>query len=438
MFVWLLDGLMTELRGPAERHSGTAAGPGASAAGKGANGRTPVPHDSPSSSQLIAAAEGKQNDGRLPAALVCGALLCASSSPLHLARLSASLSRLLPMLCEIAISAGAIKSISGARGGSISAADGTRRAALQALTALVTNDQLRFELEDAAGLLRAAGSACAGVTPHSRPVEWAGEWTGDWAGGGWAQLYVSCHSPVAMQSGPWAAAGECPAGTGGDGASKSLAGLAPSPADPRPSRPPPTFSSHLHAHSPVATLPSADTFSAAYFLLLALLRQRAALVHSSVPLFLSALRGMIFAVGWARATAAHTRAPANAPAHPLGHADSFASQPAPGGQMGAAPAVRPMDLESVRHVRRLLEAAAGHRRSLLRYGAYLLSDAVALLRHRPLAPAAHAELLPGLHAIIGMCTQVELQELHAGLDHVGKRVLAELLDGYQSTYRFRG
>lgn len=453
MFVWLLDGVIAELRGASGRPSATAS-LGASAAGRGAGCPTLLPPSRRYSSQLVSAADGKQNGaagaehngGRLPAALVCAALLCASSSPLHLARLSASLPRLLPMLCEIAISAGAGEAAGGAW--AAAAADGTRRAALQVLTALVTNDQLRFELEDSAGLMGAAGSACAGITPHSRPMEWSGGWAVGWTGER-APLQVSSPSLALAQAGPWAAAVERPAGTSAatDRAPHSWGSVVPPPTVPHPSHPLPAVSPHLQPRSPVAPLPSAQTFSAAYFFLLALLRQRAALVHSSVPLFLTALRGMMFALGWARATAAHARSPANrlpnAPAPHVASAEfdeAGASSFAAGGR-GCAPAVPAapaMDLESVRHVRRLLEAAAGHRRSLLRYGAYLLSDAVALLRHRPLAPAAHAELLPGVHALIGMCTQIELQELHAGLDHVGKRVLAELLDGYQSTYRFRG
>ncbi|EOD21105.1 hypothetical protein EMIHUDRAFT_241657 [Emiliania huxleyi CCMP1516] len=125
---------------------------------------------------------------------------------------------------------------------------------------------------------------------------------------------------------------------------------------------------------------------AAYFLLLALLRQRGALVHTAAPLYFSA----------------------------------------------------PMGLDCARHARRLLEETAAHKRSLVRYGAYALSDVVALLRYRPLGAAAQAELMPGVYSLIGMCTQVELQELHANSDPVGKRILADLLEGYQTSHKYRG
>jgi len=219
---------------------------------------------------------------------------------------------------------------------------------VQALTALLTNGQLRFELIDAAAFLRAAGAPCA----------------------------------------------------------------------------------HVSLRSPPATLPSAATFGAAYFLLLALLRQRGALVHTAAPLYFSAVRGMLFALGWADATASSTAAASSASA-----ATSAAAPPA---LEGRAPAREPMGLDCARHARRLLEETAAHKRSLVRYGAYALSDVVALLRYRPLGAAAQAELMPGVYSLIGMCTQVELQELHANSDPVGKRILADLLEGYQTSHKYRG
>mmetsp|Transcript_14773 Transcript_14773/g.45103 ORF Transcript_14773/g.45103 Transcript_14773/m.45103 type:complete len:1088 (+) Transcript_14773:2-3265(+) len=348
--------------------------------------------------------------GRLPAALICAAIMSASSSPLHLARISAILPRLLRVLCEIAVSPIATQRVapqppqSNVRPAAMAGAaeaDAIRRAALQTLTALVTNDQLRFELDDAAGLLRAAATPCDGISLHYAPLEWT--------------------------------RADAPLGVAGAG-------------------PELDSSSALPAQAAIL-LPSAPTFTAAYFLLLALLRQRGPLVHSAVPHFLAALRGMLFSLGWASATAVHGRTAraetlsssnrtkevppsmdiAIAALHPS------AVHPPDASAIGRTPpAALSLDLECVRHLRRLFEAAATHRRSLVRYGAYILSDVVALLRHRPLSPSAQAELLPGLYALVGMCTQVELQEVHAGLDQVGKRVLKELLDGYQATYRFRG
>ncbi|EOD14635.1 hypothetical protein EMIHUDRAFT_197109 [Emiliania huxleyi CCMP1516] len=190
------------------------------------------------------------------------------------------------------------------RGDGGAASDVSRRLAVQALTALLTNGQLRFELIDAAAFLRAAGAPCA----------------------------------------------------------------------------------HVSLRSPPATLPSAATFGAACFLASSRKVKRGALVHTAAPLYFSA----------------------------------------------------PMGLDCARHARRLLEETAAHKRSLVRYGAYALSDVVALLRYRPLGAAAQAELMPGVYSLIGMCTQVELQELHANSDPVGKRILADLLEGYQTSHKYRG
>ena len=79
------------------------------------------------------------------AALLCAALLCAASSPLHLARLSASAPRLLAQLCEVAVSPPQrLSPLRSPRTSAASAAsDVSRRLAVQALTALLTNGQLR-------------------------------------------------------------------------------------------------------------------------------------------------------------------------------------------------------------------------------------------------------------------------------------------------------
>ena len=82
-------------------------------------------------------------------------------------------------------------------------------------------------------------------------------------------------------------------------------------------------------------------------------------------------------------------------------------------------------------------AAKAHRKALVRHAAYLLADVLALFVHRPPSPAHRAELLPGVHALLSMCTTVELQECHAGSDGMGKRALQALRETYEAT-RFKG
>ena len=61
-------------------------------------------------------------------------------------------------------------------------------------------------------------------------------------------------------------------------------------------------------------------------------------------------------------------------------------------------------LECVRNLRRFYELLAAHKKVLVRHGSYLLVDVVGVCRERPLPPAAQCELLPGIHALLGMCT----------------------------------
>ena len=74
----------------------------------------------------------------------------------------------------------------------------------------------------------------------------------------------------------------------------------------------------------------------------------------------------------------------------------------------------------------------------MRHGAYLLAEVVAVCRERPLPAAAQRELLPGIHALLGMCTEVEVQAVHTASDPVRQRVLKDLLESYERTYKYRG
>ena len=81
--------------------------------------------------------------------------------------------------------------------------------------------------------------------------------------------------------------------------------------------------------------------------------------------------------------------------------------------------------------------AKAHRKAFVRHAAYLLADVVALFVHRPPSPLHRAELLPGVHALLAMCTTVELRECHAASDGAGKRALKALLETHEAT-RFKG
>ena len=95
-------------------------------------------------------------------------------------------------------------------------------------------------------------------------------------------------------------------------------------------------------------------------------------------------------------------------------------------------------LECVRNLRRLYELLAAHKKVLVRHGSYLLADVVGVCRERPLPPAAQRELLPGIHALLGMCTEVEVQAVHAASDPGRQRVLKDLLESHQHSFKYKG
>ena len=94
--------------------------------------------------------------------------------------------------------------------------------------------------------------------------------------------------------------------------------------------------------------------------------------------------------------------------------------------------------KTVRNLRRLYELLAAHKKALVRHGSYLLVDVVGVCRERPLPPAAQRELLPGIHALLGMCTEVEVQAVHAASDPGRQRVLKDLLESHQHSFKYKG
>ena len=177
-----------------------------------------------------------------------------------------------------------------------------------------------------------------------------------------------------------------------------------------------------------------------------------ALVHRhGAPLLLAALRGLLRALGASPSIAPQPSAAAaggGGGGGGGGGAGALLDEPVALGAAelprAAAPAesaesIVQLPLECTRHVSRLLEEVAGkaHRKALVRHAAYLLADVLSLFVHRPPSPAHRAELLPGVHALLGMCTTVELQECHAGSDGTAKRALQALRETYEAT-RFKG
>ena len=92
----------------------------------------------------------------------------------------------------------------------------------------------------------------------------------------------------------------------------------------------------------------------------------------------------------------------------------------------------------MRNLRRLYELLAAHKKALVRHGSYLLADVVGVCRERPLPPAAQRELLPGIHALLGMCTEVEVQAVHAASDPGRQSVLKDLLESHQHSFKYKG
>jgi hypothetical protein len=203
----------------------------------------------------------------------------------------------------------------------------------------------------------------------------------------------------------------------------------------------------------------------------ALLRQRSRLVHRAVPLLIATIRGLLLTAAYSsRAAAALNPAwpeavvtaaavtaavvteavvteavvTGTSTADGAAGATSEVTDTARGARHGAAGATSEgvaagaFPLECVRNLRRLYELLAAHKKVLVRHGSYLLADVVGVCRERPLPPAAQRELLPGIHALLGMCTEVEVQAVHAASDPGRQRVLKDLLESYQHSFKYTG
>ena len=216
----------------------------------------------------------------------------------------------------------------------------------------------------------------------------------------------------------------------------------------------------MYAPSRASELPSPAAFNSAYFLLVALLRQRSRLVHRAVPLLIAAMRGLLLTASYSSRAAAAvnptwpevgtevvvtvvvTEAGTSTADGAAGES-SVVPDTARGARHGATgascdAATGAFPLECVRNLRRLYELLAAHKKVLVRHGSYLLADVVGVCRERPLPPAAQRELLPGIHALLGMCTEVEVQAVHAASDPGRQRVLKDLLESHQHSFKYKG
>ena len=341
----------------------------------------------PITARAVGAPGGAPTTARVCAALLGLALIGAASAPQQRAHLDACKSEVLRVLVGIATRPVPLGAVLSADGGSVhgatssaqhSAADSVRTCALLALTALVTNDQLRLSPTDGAPLMLAVASA-------------AGH-----------HLELRC------------------------------------------------------APSRASELPSPAAFNSAYFLLVALLRQRSRLVHRAVPLLIAAMRGLLLTASYSSRAAAAVNptwpeagtevvvtVAGTSTADGAAGESSVVPDTAHGARHGATgascdAATGAFPLECVRNLRRLYELLAAHKKVLVRHGSYLLADVVGVCRERPLPPAAQRELLPGIHALLGMCTEVEVQAVHAASDPGRQRVLKDLLESYQHSFKYKG
>ena len=145
-----------------------------------------------------------------------------------------------------------------------------------------------------------------------------------------------------------------------------------------------------------APLPSTACFEACYFLVTAMLRQRSQLINNAIPMLLMTHRGLL-----------HT----------------LVNRPS---------------AEEARTLRRLLEAFVPHRRVFLRFMKFPLAELLTTLRDRPLPAAVMKELLPGIHALLGMCSEYEVQWCHTNGDYSRQQLLKEWLESYEQSFKYKG
>jgi len=97
--------------------------------------------------------------------------------------------------------------------------------------------------------------------------------------------------------------------------------------------------------------------------------------------------------------------------------------------------------------------------AFVRHGSYLLADIIAVYRDLPLPAQCQKELQPGefaapqhespgarrpptvsgrsaagVHALLGVLTEVEVQAVHASSSSFGRRLLKDLLASYEASF----
>ena len=48
------------------------------------------------------------------------------------------------------------------------------------------------------------------------------------------------------------------------------------------------------------------------------------------------------------------------------------------------------------------------------------------------------ELLPGIHALLGMCSEYEVQWCHTNGDYSRQQLLKEWLESYEQSFKYKG
>jgi hypothetical protein len=89
-------------------------------------------------------------------------------------------------------------------------------------------------------------------------------------------------------------------------------------------------------------------------------------------------------------------------------------------------------------VSRLFEELSEHAKTLNKYVPYLLTDYIRVTDQYPLPPAIKQALLPGVYALISMCTEHELQFVFRVLEETGKATFRKLYEDYQHNWKFTG
>ena len=89
-------------------------------------------------------------------------------------------------------------------------------------------------------------------------------------------------------------------------------------------------------------------------------------------------------------------------------------------------------------INRLLECFADHEKAFNKHAPYLISDIIHLQKELPLPQSIRTHLLPGIYAILRICSKHELDLINIWLDEAGKSIFHSLHADYTKYYKFTG